>query len=300
MFGPGSLLYELYGDRRGFFVAPAVGLMQLMYPDLGRGVEQHSAFYDEPLERLFRSVPQIQGTIFDGPKAAETAAQVREFHRDIKGSMDDGRRYHALDPDTYWWAHATFIETVFRVTDLFFARPLTPVQKQAVYAEGVEWWKMYGLSMRPVPPTYADFQDYWQHMLDDVLEATPAATGLAHFFEHPQQMPQPWLPRPLWRAISPLGGLGFRELLVGTIPPEVRERFGMRWTRRNQLAFDAFRKSIAYTWPALPYPLRIMPRARAAHRAQGRLGAKQALAAAEARGPVLPDLTPPRALSDAG
>ena len=36
-FGPGDLLYETYGDRRGFLVAPAVGLMQLMYPDLGRG-----------------------------------------------------------------------------------------------------------------------------------------------------------------------------------------------------------------------------------------------------------------------
>jgi uncharacterized protein (DUF2236 family) len=297
-FGPGDLLYETYGDRRGFLVAPAVGLMQLMYPDLGRGVEQHSAFYDEPLERLFRSVPQIQGTIFDGPRAGETAGRVREFHREIKGTMADGRRYHALDPDTYWWAHATFIDTVFRVTDLFWARPLTPVQKQAVYAEGVEWWKMYGLSMRPVPPTYADFQRYWQHMLDDVLEATPAAQALADFFQRPHRMPQPWLPDPLWKAVGPIGGLGFRELLVGAVPPEVRERYGMRWTRRNQAAFDAFRRAVAWSWPAVPYRFRIMPRARAAHRTQGRLGVRAALAAAQARGPVEPDVSSPRV--DAG
>jgi uncharacterized protein (DUF2236 family) len=288
--GPGSLLYEMYGDRRGYLIAPAIGLLQLMYPDLGRGVEQHSAFYDEPLERLFRSVPQIQGTLFDGDRALEIAAQIREFHRNIKGTMPDGRRYHALDPDTYWWAHATFIDTAFRVTDLFFQRPLTPRQKEIVYAEGVEWWKMFGLSMRPVPPTYQDFQEYWDRMLNRVLEATPAAQRLASFFDHPERMPQPWIPQPLWRMLGPLGGIGFREVLIGTIPPAVREIFGLRWTQRNQLTFDAFRKAVAYTWPLLPYPVRIMPRARAAYARQGRMGLEEALARAEAQGPVAPGM----------
>lgn len=300
-FGPGSLLYETYGDRRGFLVAPAIGLMQLMYPDLGRGVEQHSAFYEEPLQRLFRSVPQIQGTIFDGGDAQRTADQVREFHKDIKGDMPGGRRYHALDPDTYWWAQATFIDTAFRTIDLFSTRPLTPVQKQAFYAEGVEWWKMYGLSMRPVPPTYQEFCEYWQHMLDDGLEATPAARGLAQFFESPGGMPQPWVPAPLWRVVAPVGGLGFREVLIGTMPPEVRETFGFRWSRANQAAFEVFRRSVAYTWPILPYRLRIMPRARAAYRDRGRVGVARALALAEARGPVEPDLTRPgQPLHEAG
>lgn len=287
-FGPGSLLYESYGDRRGFLVAPVIGLMQLMYPDLGRGVEQHSEFYDEPLQRLFRSVPQIQEMIFDGPKAAGTAATVRDFHQDIKGEMPDGSRYHALDPDTYWWAHATFIDTSYRATDFFFARPMTRVQKQALYAESVEWWKLYGLSMRPVAPPYQEFREYWQHMLADVLEPTPAAKGLVAFFEEPGAMPQPWLPRPVWRAIAPLGGFGFREVVVGTFPPEVREMFGLTWTRRHQVAFEVFRRAVAYTWPVLPYRLRIMPRARAAYATQGRLGLRTALAAAEARGPVQP------------
>lgn len=290
-FGPGSLLYETYGDRRGFLVSPVIGLMQLMEPSLGRGVEQHSAFYDEPLQRLLRSVPQIQGTIFDGEYARSTAAKVREFHRDIKGTMEDGRRYHALDPDTYWWAHATFIDTVYRVFELFAPKPLTHNQKTAVYAEGVEWWKMYGLSMRPVPPTYEDFQEYWQHMLTQRLEATPAALGLVHFFERPGRMPQPWLPAPAWRVIGPVGAIGFREVLVGTFPPEVREIFGLRWTRANEEAFQVFRRSVALSWPLLPYRLRIMPTARTAYAERGRIGAKRALAAAEQRGPVQPDLS---------
>ena len=93
LFGPGSLLYESYGDRLGYLCAGATGLMQLMYPPLGRGVEQHSDFYDEPLERLFRSVPQIMRIIFDGDVAPTQAHRVRDFHSSIKGDMPDGERY---------------------------------------------------------------------------------------------------------------------------------------------------------------------------------------------------------------
>ncbi|QIS14916.1 oxygenase MpaB family protein [Nocardia arthritidis] len=272
MFGPGSLFYESYGDRRGYLVAPVEGLLQLMYPALGRGVEQHSAFYGEPLQRLFRSVPQIQGTIFDGRAATETAHRIREFHRDIKGAMPDGSRYHALDPETYFWAHATFIDAAFRATDLYFARPYNAEEKAAVYREGVRWWRMYGLSERVVPPTYGDFRDYWDHMLHNVIQPTPAATELVRFFREPGSMPQPWVPRWLWRSTGPLTGLAWLQVGAGALPPVVREMFDIPWTKANQLAFDTFRKTVAYTWPVLPYRLRITPRARAAYRRDGRLG----------------------------
>lgn len=272
MFGPGSLLYESYGDRRGYLVAPVEGLLQLMYPPLGRGVEQHSAFYGEPLQRLFRSVPQIQGTLFDGGSAAETAHRIRELHRDIKGAMPGGGRYHALDPETYFWAHATFIDAAFRTSDLYFARPYTDEEKAEIYREGVRWWHMYGLTDRVVPATYGEFREYWDHMLRNVLEPTPAATELVRFFRKPGEMPQPWVPQWLWRATGPVNSQAWLQVGVGALPPEVREMFGLRWTRANQLAFDAFRRTVAYTWPVLPYPLRVTPRARAAYRRDGRLG----------------------------
>ena len=34
--------------------------------------------------------------------------QVREYHIGIKGVDDQGRRYSALNPDVFYWAHATF------------------------------------------------------------------------------------------------------------------------------------------------------------------------------------------------
>lgn len=275
-FAPGTLMWELFCDRRGYLVSPATGLMQIMYPPLGKGVEEHSAFYEEPLERLFRSVPQIQHMIYGGDEADATAARIRDLHQGIKGAMDDGSRYHALDPETFFWAHATFIDAIYRATDLFFGKPLTREQKVAVYAEGIDWWRMYGLSMRVVPPTYDDFLDYWNHMITHELQATPAARGLVGFFQQPASMHQPWLPKPVWHTVGPALGFGYRELIVGTLPAEVREAFDMRWTRGNQRAFELFRRAVARGWPALPARARLTAEAYPAIRERGRLGLPRA------------------------
>jgi uncharacterized protein (DUF2236 family) len=289
-FGPGSLIYESYGNRLGYLCAGATGLMQLMYPPLGRGVEQHSEFYDEPLERLLRSVPQIMGTIFDGDRAGAQAIQIREFHRDIKGTMPSGERYHALDPDTFFWAHATFIDVALRVDDLYRRHPMNLRQREAYYAECVEWWRMYGLSMRVVPKTYGDFQEYWDHHVDQVLEVTPAAQGLIDFMNRPWAMKQPWLPQPVWVPMTRLGGIPARDVSVGALPPRLRELCGFSWTPANEAAFTAFRTAVSVAAPLIPDSIALVPRVRAAYARQGRAGIDVALARADAGLPTMPKL----------
>ncbi len=75
--------------------------MQNMHPQLGAGVEEHSRLFTERFQRLFRSLYPIGGTVYEGPLARQTALQVRGYHNTIKGVDKQGRRYHALDPDTY-------------------------------------------------------------------------------------------------------------------------------------------------------------------------------------------------------
>src|SRR5438067_1103994 len=67
MPGPGSLHWRYGGEVRGYLLLVKAGLLQLMHPGLGAGVEQHSDFFNEPWERVLRSVPLIQGTTFDSP-----------------------------------------------------------------------------------------------------------------------------------------------------------------------------------------------------------------------------------------
>ena len=63
----------------------------------GVGLIDRSDFFDDPVDRVFRSLPGILGSVYDGPAADRTGHQVRDFHRDIKGVRPDGRRYHAHD-----------------------------------------------------------------------------------------------------------------------------------------------------------------------------------------------------------
>lgn len=278
--GPGSLLYESYGDRLGYLCASTTGLLQLMYPPLGRGVEQHSAFYDEPLDRLLRSVPQIMSIIFDGDLRPEQAHRVRDFHRDIKGTMPGGERYHALDPETFFWAHATFVDVAFRVDDLYRGRSMDHARRSAYYLDTLEWWRAYGLTMRVAPPTYDAFVEYWNHHVEHVLERTPAAQGLVDIVNRPWSMRQEWMPQPLWAAATRVGGLSVRDVAVGAMPPRVRELCGFPWTASQQARFDAFRAVVQRAWPLLPERVRLVPVARAAYRRRGRTGLDAAWAQA--------------------
>ena len=51
-----------------------------------------------------------------------------------------------------------------------FCGGLTEAQKRQLFDEHVEWYRMYGMSMRPVPESWEEFQDYWDHMCRNVLE----------------------------------------------------------------------------------------------------------------------------------
>ena len=54
--GPDSLMWRYFGDWRGLLLALWAGSMQNMHPQLGAGVEEHSEFFDERWERLYRSL----------------------------------------------------------------------------------------------------------------------------------------------------------------------------------------------------------------------------------------------------
>src|SRR5579864_8795149 len=144
--GPDSLLWRWAGDTRIAFMGGTIGLLQLMHPAIGAGVLEHSDFFGDPYGRVFRSLPRILGVVYDGPEAAATGRQVRDFHGAIKGVDSRGINYHALDPPTFWWAHATFQYMTEQVADRFDRHRLTPGEREQLYQEGIEWYLRYGVS----------------------------------------------------------------------------------------------------------------------------------------------------------
>ncbi len=259
--GPDSMLWRWAGDNRLSFTGLSAGILQLMHPGLGAGVIEHSAFFTEPWDRIIRSLPEILGVVYDGPDAEATGHRVRDYHRRIKGVDDQGRRYSALAPETFWWAHATFQFSVEQVADRFDGHELRATEREQLYREGVEWYRRYGVSMAPVPPDRAAWGAEWERCCTEVLEMTVAAERAIDMALHEKvtDMPGlPWWSVPIQREIiTPL----FRLTAIGGLPAAVRQRFDIPWGAVEAAELKLLEVWVRETWRFMPRPLRWAPRA---------------------------------------
>jgi uncharacterized protein (DUF2236 family) len=281
--GPDSLTWRLFGDWRGLLQGPWAGSMQNMHPKLGAAVEAHSTFFEERWQRLFRSLYPIGGVVFDGDRAPATGREVRDYHRGIHGVDAKGRRYNALDPDVFFWAHATFVMGTVLV-QRHFGDPLTDAQKELLWAEAIRWYAMYGMPMHDVPPTWTAFQVYWDHMCQEVLEDNPATRAVLDL-RHLDKPPYfPWLPDTAWRAFQYPVGVAFEWLTVGMYDESVRRLLGYRWTGTDERLMRLVHAAVRTGWKLVPFERRFHPRARAAwQRARGALPADAPLVQTPAR-----------------
>src|SRR5487761_69615 len=251
--GPGSLLWHYAGDWRAMLPGSTTGVLQLMHPAIGAGVAGHSAFFDDPFDRIYRSIPQIWATIFE-PDGERRGRAIRDLHRDIKGADDQGRRYHALDGETFWWAHATFTWNVFRSVELFHLRGLDNSRREQLYQETVAWYRRYGMSMRPVPHDYRTFAAKFEDVCRHTLEMTPAAAR-ALSTKVADLPANPLGPRPVGLILGPVVAPAAELLVVGCMPPSVRRRFDMPWTGGDRLQMRGVRASVRQGFRLVPYRL---------------------------------------------
>jgi uncharacterized protein (DUF2236 family) len=261
--GSDSLTWRYFGDLRTGMMGVWIGAIQNMYPELGAGVEQHSSLLREPLQRVARSVYPILGVVYDGERAQQTGAQIKDFHHSIKGVDAAGRRYHALNPETFYWAHATFFMMVIKVAE-YFCGGLTETEKHRLFDEHVQWYRMYGMSMRPVPQSWEAFCEYWDHKCREELEINQATRDVLYM-----RIPKPryvLMPTPLWdQLFKPLVS-GQRWIAAGLFDPAIREKAGMHWTPGDEALLRLFGKAVELTFLLVPDEIRLHPRALAGYR----------------------------------
>jgi uncharacterized protein (DUF2236 family) len=257
--GPDSLTWRYLGDVRTLLCVNRAGILQVMHPAISAGLLDHSDVLANPWQRLMRSASPILGVVYDR-QPERTARQVRDYHRAIKGTDAHGRTYHALAPETYFWAHATFFEGQLATQELF-GDVLTPAQKEQLYRESITWYVRYGMSMAPVPPDYAAFQAYFAHMLEHVLEATPFARRALELATYQVPSPHPLVREPLWRALRPLLIDGTRFLVRTTLPAPAREKLGLSCSAADLRRLRRLARAVRMGWTVLPRRLRHLPRA---------------------------------------
>jgi uncharacterized protein (DUF2236 family) len=268
--GPDSLLWRFFGDHRMALLGPRAAVLQNMLPALGQGVEDHSVGFDETLARLERSIPPIYNVVYgeDGEAAGRT---VRDFHKPIRGRLPDGSPYSALNPDTYYWAHACFVEHVITAADTFI-RPLSGAEKQQLFRESITWWERYGVSSHGLPRTYDEFCDYFDDTLQHrLVKHRTAAYGVGY-------AKKGW-PRPKgrnrvlwWLVRRPLDAVS-ASITIGGMPPRGREILGLPWDQRRERRYRRFARvcrAFAPLYERLPARYRMHPIPRRAFEREGR------------------------------
>jgi uncharacterized protein (DUF2236 family) len=260
--GPDSLTWQLFGDVRMVLLGPRAGVLQNMLPALGQGVDDHSVWFADTAARLGRSIPPIYNTLY-GPTPHETGRQVRDFHVPIKGKLPDGTPYSALNPHTYYWAHACFVEHLVVATETFI-RPLSTAEKDRIIGEHVTWYHRYGVAEprieQPdgrlgIPRTWAEFTRYFDRMVaTELIRHRTAAYGMGYTTKG---WPRPArVPPLLWAVVRrPLNAVS-SSLSIGGMPEGGRTILGLPWNEHRERRYRRFAAAVR----ALDPLVRRMPR----------------------------------------
>ena len=244
-------------------------ILQVAHPVVAEGVGRFSNYEQAPWQRLVGTLDLYLRVVYGGPDEtpAEAGERLRSLHRRIKGVDAQGNHWHALDPAAFHWVHATLVQSMVEMRDRF-GEPLTTLDRELFYEEMCEVAKLYGLRERDMPANWTEFEAYFDHMVQTELRDSELLQNVIRTVFHPAKPPVAPIPDPVWDLLAMPGSQLIKLVTIGSLPPLLRRRFGLRWTRERALALRAQQEAIRRVFPLLPDRLRLMPPALAARRGE--------------------------------
>jgi uncharacterized protein (DUF2236 family) len=207
-----------------------------------------------PFQRLARTA-KIQETVFLGTRAEADAAlaKVHRLHGRIKGELAEaagdhaaGTPYSAFDPELMLWTLAVIADSGREMYETM-VRPLSEAERESLWQDYVRFGELFGLPPSEVPGSHREFRAWFDGRLAAPgLHATPHALEMAPLVAFEQPVPAP-----------ARGNLVVQNLVIkGTLPPRVREIFGIRWSGAHQRAFRTVAAAHRRARPAFPRQMR--------------------------------------------
>jgi uncharacterized protein (DUF2236 family) len=255
-FPPGrSLARRVHGERSvGLLYGQRALLIGALEPLTYTGTMLSTKSGEWPFTRLARTA-KIQETVFLGTRAEadKALAAVHRLHGRIKGELDEaagahqaGAAYSAFDPELMLWTLAVIADSG-RVMYETMARPLSEAERELLWRDYVRFGELFGLPASEVPGTYREFQDWWDGKLASPdLYATAHALELAPMVAFEQPVPA-----------HARANIATQNLIIkGTLPPRVREIFGIRWSSAHERAFRSLTAAHRRARPAFPRRMR--------------------------------------------
>lgn len=256
---PGSIGWRVNREAATLLGGGRALLMQVAHPLVAAGVAAHSRYREEPLERLRRTLELSLTVAFADAAQALRAVQVIEgIHARVRGTLaadvgpfPRGTPFAASDPALLFWVHATLVDSALVAYERFVA-PLTPRERAAYYAQSQRIARLFGIPESFIPPTWRAFTAYVRAMIaGETLTVGDDARAIAATILRPPVV------------------LGVQHALratnlatVGLLPPPLRARFGLGWSRIEDALLGALGAGSRVLVPWLPAVLRFYPQAR--------------------------------------
>jgi uncharacterized protein (DUF2236 family) len=255
-FPPGrSMARRVHGERSvGLLYGQRALLIGALEPLTYTGTMLSTKSGEWPFTRLARTA-KVQEAVFLGTReeADKALAGVHRLHERIKGTLPEaagahppGAAYSAFDPKLMLWTLAVIADSGRAMYEAM-VRPLSEAERGALWQDYVRFGELFGLPASEVPGSYREFRAWWEERLSSPdLHATPHALEMAPLVAFEQPVPAP-----------ARGNLVAQNLVIkGTLPPRVREIFGIRWTGAHEAAYRAIAAGHRRARHAFPRPMR--------------------------------------------
>jgi uncharacterized protein (DUF2236 family) len=132
--------------------------------------------------------------------------------------------------------------------------PLGDIER--FWSEWRELGRLVGVQTRELPETWSGFRTYFERMVSERLEDTEAVQDVLATLTSPAKPPHPLLNDVTWRvARLPMARL-LTLATVGLVPARLRQRFGVGWSRAQELELRALGAASRSATPLMPEWLR--------------------------------------------
>ncbi len=251
MLRNGSPGWRYFGQLHNVLLGPRILVLQVAHPMVGAGVQQHSNYQQEPWRRLWRTAKSLDTVAYgDRPSSTAEIARLRELHATIKGVDDQGRRYHALNPEAYAWVHATLVHGAMDAAALF-GDGIPPDALAGYYQDMRELGLELGLRDHQLPRDVAAFEEYYVAMMRDQLEDNQAVRDVLANIGMPTKPGTALVPGAAWWPVARVLGDRAWLVTVGTLPPQLRERLGLTWSGQQERQLRRFARQVRWTMPVV-------------------------------------------------
>lgn len=210
---PMPLVYRYLGDKRFAYTLPRALSLQILHPGNASSLVQH--VHGGLWAHKQRAISEM---VYIAYSSRDLRSVMRTAHAHVKGVDSLGHRYHSLNPELFFFQHATYVDTLITSIEVFH-RPLGREERDELYRQCRLWYAKYDISDRAQPADYGEFVDYFDEVCRRELVVSPDAAALREETLHPRT----WFPRKVPdRALRALLHPRAAELLDA--PPTATDR----------------------------------------------------------------------------